>query len=523
MNRIAEGLTSGEHFVTVTDANGCEQVASVIITTQPGDIPAPEITSRFSECPGESLLLFVPENDGTTYTWRLPDGSTVAGASLTLEDITAAEVGAYTITATVAGCGNRSSDFTLNAAPLLPATEELSPASCGLPNGAARVVPGAGQPPFTYRWDEGSESDVVGTLAPGIHSVTVTDANGCERVGTVDIGNSGEEVPVPQIFALGGSCPGDSLELSVESVEGTRYEWTRPDGSTVADVAQLILPDLGVADEGTYTLAAATEGCGESRVAYELTLAGVPPVTTPDTISCGSLLEVSFLETDSRISWADPSVASSGRITQPGTYRFLRTSEEGCTVRDSLAVSFQLLPEIDLPDSLIVPECTPVLLDPLVAADPEMLRYDWQSDELQNICPDCPTIRFFPDRPSVVNLTVTDPATNCSAAASVRVRVELSRDVYLPNAFSPNGDGVNDFFLVGLKNPATIVEHLQVFDRWGNLLFESRGFPVSDPNHGWNGTEAGKGLRPGVYVYTLQLRFIDGGTARYSGDVNLLR
>ena len=93
--------------------------------------------------------------------------------------------------------------------------------------------------------------------------------------------------------------------------------------------------------------------------------------------------------------------------------------------------------------------------------------------------------------------------------------------MYLPNVFSPNLDGVNDLFIV---ETALAVQNfdMQIFDRWGGLLFRS-----SDINNGWDGSARGRAMNPGVYAYMIRFEFVDGAgeiqAFLQSGDVLLVR
>ncbi|MEM1324163.1 MAG: gliding motility-associated C-terminal domain-containing protein [Bacteroidota bacterium] len=112
----------------------------------------------------------------------------------------------------------------------------------------------------------------------------------------------------------------------------------------------------------------------------------------------------------------------------------------------------------------------------------------------------------------------------CIATASIAVRVRIVEDgIYIPNAFSPNGDQFNDYFTVYADEQVAEVLKLQVFDRWGGLRHQSVRFLPNEARSGWDGTAAGEPLASGVYVYQLWLRMANGRTVFRTGDVTLLR
>ena len=95
------------------------------------------------------------------------------------------------------------------------------------------------------------------------------------------------------------------------------------------------------------------------------------------------------------------------------------------------------------------------------------------------------------------------------------------QNVFIPTAFSPNGDGINDQFFIHSKRPAKIVS-LQIFDRWGNLLFQNENTSTNDPIYGWDGRSRGRPMNDGVFFYLARLRFLDEQEVEYKGELVLL-
>ena len=96
-------------------------------------------------------------------------------------------------------------------------------------------------------------------------------------------------------------------------------------------------------------------------------------------------------------------------------------------------------------------------------------------------------------------------------------------EIYAPNAFSPNGDGVNDYFNIYGNNDLEEVLELKVFDRWGNLIYSATSLTPSNVSEGWDGSRLGELLGTGVYIYTAMVRMFDGQTKKMSGEVLLVR
>lgn len=112
---------------------------------------------------------------------------------------------------------------------------------------------------------------------------------------------------------------------------------------------------------------------------------------------------------------------------------------------------------------------------------------------------------------------------NCFTSDSIKITVLPNLKLYIPNAFSPNGDGVNDRFGVFAGIGVKSIRLLSVYSRWGSLLFEQRDSAPNSSGNGWDGTVNGKSVDPGVYVWYAEVEFLDGQKQTYKGDVNLLR
>ena len=110
----------------------------------------------------------------------------------------------------------------------------------------------------------------------------------------------------------------------------------------------------------------------------------------------------------------------------------------------------------------------------------------------------------------------------CTSEDNIIVRVEVDRNVYIPNAFSPNEDGSNDYFTVFADYTIKEISEMNVFDKWGNQVFSKQNFAPNDELQGWNGKYRNESMNPGVFVYSVTIEFIDGKIGTYHGDLTLL-
>lgn len=143
--------------------------------------------------------------------------------------------------------------------------------------------------------------------------------------------------------------------------------------------------------------------------------------------------------------------------------------------------------------------------------------FAWEPSETLS-CSDCPAPIATPLRNTTYILTALN-ANGCESKDSINITVLNTKRIFAPNAFSPNGDGVNDEFTLF---PGKSVDHilkLDIFDRWGNLIFSSENAGALN----WNGNSNGKIAPEGTYVWTASIQFINGIVELFSGDLTLIR
>jgi len=114
-------------------------------------------------------------------------------------------------------------------------------------------------------------------------------------------------------------------------------------------------------------------------------------------------------------------------------------------------------------------------------------------------------------------------ANTCTDSDTAIVVVNKGRRVFIPTAFSPNSDDLNDVFTVYGGAGVTGVKKMMVFDRWGELLFEQSNFAPNDPAYGWDGTFKGKPVPTNAFVYYIEVEFNDGQVLAYKGDVTMIK
>ena len=202
----------------------------------------------------------------------------------------------------------------------------------------------------------------------------------------------------------------------------------------------------------------------------------------------------------------------------PGVYSF--------SIRDTFDCTYEVSAHLPTPAPLTLelPETLHLFLGDtgmiLPTGDLErFVSYSWEPD-LWLSCSDCPTPLTFAEEELTYRLTATDER-DCTREAEVRVVVDAGPRLYLPNAFTPDGDGYNDHFRPYVGDEQTEILFFYVFHRWGGRVFSVLNTPAAS-FPGWDGTLDGNPLEPGVFVYYLKVRFPDGKFEVFTGDVLLL-
>ncbi len=480
----ANGLTAGVNFITVTDSRGCSVIDSVFI-----DAPPPvAIDSTFftsPSCFGDSDgTAFVRATGGNgTYTYNWSNGS--SGDVQT--DLAA---GNYIVTATD-GLGCSSGPTTVN----IPETPELilsassvTPSSCnGTDNGVIQLAPIGGGEVYNYEWshDVSNTNSIALDLSPGTYTATVTDQNGCQDTTMAVIT---EPNPITAVVAPIEpiNCFGESTFIEIDTAyggNGGQFQFSI-DGFNFFDVGSAYpipgnLDDLVVLDGTLYV----RDGTGECVYEEPIFLDQPEPVVV-----------------DFDITNADPFV----------------------TIENQPEINFDTDPlevEIELGDSINI-----VVLDDGVLLGIDSLTWTTSPQVATPLCPtnDCIEAQLFTTDDVMITVDVTD-TNGCRGTGKINLEIDNNRNVYIPNVFNPNSSNPeNNLFKVFTGQGVVRVKTMQVFDRWGALVYSAADFvPVAFSDIGWDGTFRGKRSNPGVYVYLVEVEFLDGVSLLYRGDVTL--
>jgi gliding motility-associated-like protein len=214
-------------------------------------------------------------------------------------------------------------------------------------------------------------------------------------------------------------------------------------------------------------------------------------------------------------SWNTGSHANDVGNLMPGDYAVTVTDNNGCSASANFTVSTDYVLEVHATGATTINEGESTTVSATANVDHNNV-FNWTPGEYV-ICSNCSSTLVAPASAETYTVLVTD-ANGCKASDVVVINVNQQNGIYVPNAFSPNGDGNNDYFQVfGNLSPIVYFDML-VFDRWGEKVFESQ-----DPNFKWDGTYKGQPAPMGVFIYAMTASFEDGSHRDFKGSLTLVR
>jgi gliding motility-associated-like protein len=342
----------------------------------------------------------------------------------------------------------------------------------------------------TYLWHDASTNIDFLVDGPGTFWVEV-DKEGCKGSDTIVVDYI---VDVP--LELGSDtvlCQGETLLLET-GIDDASYNWKN--GSTA--------PSLPVEFPGVYWVEVNKENC----IFYDTISVGFINVNFDlgdDAYICqGQSLLLDATVPGAEYRWQDASTEATFEVGETGLY-WVRAGLGGCQKSDSVFVEVQLRPDTILADFSFICEGEGIWLD---ATQPGA-TYLWQNGATG------PKLKAVEPGIYSVKLDIND----CIFEDEIELR-PCEECLYIPSAFTPNGDGINDLFQTF---PGCEINNYRqlVFDRWGNLLFES-----NDPAQGWDGTFKSKKMDTGSFVFAIEYMYNNNGQAKRQtkrGIINLLR
>lgn len=483
-------VSPGQVYAAISDI--CGQSLDTLQVDLLPDVPVLDLGPDQSLCPGE-VIVINPGITGVSYMWQ--DGTTNTSFQATQEG---------TIILSISNeCG-----VSIDTVEIIGSTQgPIVDLGTDIQACEGEVVTiQSGISGVNYLWQDGSTDPNYTTSQSGEFILIVSNSCG-SNADTIVVDISG----VPPAPSLGPDitlCEGVVLNLISNADAETTIKWQ--DGSSAHSFL--------VYSAGIYSLTESNR-CGEgSDTILVLFLDAPDPFSLgSDTILCpGESIILTSPSTAYDIFWQDGSSESSFIADEAGTY-YLQLSNDCGMVTSVIQVEFDnRVITINLDPTMSWCEGELITLD---VTQPFMAGYLWSNGALSSSIEVSST--------GLYSVSVSTPCNSISLNVDVIqgadcFKPESHNDIYIPNAFSPNGDGINDVFTVSFGSDLQPIGIQGViYDRWGNLVYTSRAIPFV-----WDGYFNSETRMPGVYAYMIAVQYMEGAIVKEkvkSGDVSLIK
>ena len=546
---LRPGLAVGTYDVTIIDANNCPPIEtqvtidpppSIVVTFDPAFINGVSCANAAGvPCDGTAQAMAM-YSDGTT---GLFDFEWASGETTSNSDVSSASQlcqGWQTVVVGDQFCTVIDSVFIESPDPISVVELVNERVSCfGDTDGELTVEAQGGVGGFSYMWIDGPNDPARDSLAPGDYTVQVMDANGCtflyqtsidepdpfqlllNQSATFDVSCNGAADGIINVDTLGGNS----------DLGGITFNWGGNIAAPTSDVATGL-------DAGTYFVTATdSKGCIDSLVhtineppAIQYLLGDIAPI-----LCNGDRTTIVFDQVIGgnggpylvSVDNAPPQDIDFGFDVFGGERNVTIFDVTGCATDTTITIPeppvFSIIFD---PDEIEVELGDSAVLTPIVSLGGAPVNQDsifWTPLEFLSFGGNLlrPTVR--PLDGLDYTLTAFDQ-NGCRATASIFVDVDKNRNIFVPNAFFPGSARGNDRFRVFAGAGVTSIVQMQVWDRWGELVYQTDAQePSSFPSYGWDGEFRGEEMPAGVYVYIITVLFEDGLVLNYRGNVTLLR
>ena len=524
--------------VTVTDIGGCTSVGQVNVTTQSG--PPVSLVNSLIQCEGDSVSLNPGFNADYLYNWEstpagvLPDGS-IPNPTVSIDELT-------TFNLTITDPLNPECVSTTFVNVLFAPLPELTV----FPDTTIILCQGETQffdvssDAMSVVWINmngdtiSTDEDIEFTADDiGVFTVVASTIFGCTSSAQIEIAEPDlEDIQVTSVSGSEIYCEGETVTLiaSTDSLNVNDLQWLDANGNTIGLSDTLVIFPSG---NNSYFVEGSTDDGCAIEGAFTVTQSGVESeISGPTSICQGEegTLESTILQGEDVTYLWEPTEAIVGSNTGPNinilpnsantVYSLTTINGDGCESTSLYTVSLLSVGSIEIsadPDEIFFGQSTQLMISP----DLPGYTYEWSpSEDFDDPFSANPIVTPSESGEQIYEVTVTSPDgcvdvfTYVLNVREVQCRIE---NFYVPNMFTPNGDGHNDTFEVYTN--AVDEFRLQVFDRWGEMVFDSE---ISNTK-AWNGTLDGIELAPDVYGYCVSVNCNEGEEFVKTGNLTLMK
>jgi len=504
-------LEAGEYYFTIIDANGCLVAGDEVFfsISEPNEIIVSE-THYSVLCNGAdngSIDLTVNNCPGCEFSWTNEEEDIIS----TEEDINNLSGGIYSaIVYDENGC-NKSVSVEITEPEAMSILETHSDyndygVSCfGGNDGSIDIAVNGGTGNYTYIWSNGEASESISNLLTGLYSVDVIDENGCNISISVDI-TEPSEILLYESHSnendedfCNGALDG-WIDLNVTGgVENYNYTWS--DGSDFESNQE----DIENLSSGTYTIEVDDDnGCTKSLTidVFENEELILNSSVSECVDNNGNIdITVNGCSGNCEYDWSNGATTEDVEDLSVGEYSTLITDVFGCQIYQEFTINANPIADFNLEEDQFYLSDTPTIFTDL-SNDTNIDVWNWNfgdDNTMTFYTNENPSHLYTEPGTYYVTLSVID-TDGCSDEIIKKIEVLQEYYSYTPSIFTPNNDGLNDTFQPSLFNIDKNSYQLVVFDRWGQVVFET-----IDYDQGWNGQlKNGAFLPSDVYSYKIQ-------------------
>lgn len=507
VNPFFDITAAGNYTVTATSESGNCATTSTALTVTAGTgtlPPSPSINPVAPVCSGQNINLSTP-NAGFTYSWTGPNSFTSTQQNPVITNSTNANAGEYSLVIADGDCQSNEVSVLVDIADIQSFTISSSVPGSTICQGSSLILTVSAVAGHQYQWIKDGV-DISGQI--GVTLTVTQEGVYKNRVQNIALGCTAEtnEIsvtllapPVASFATTTSGCVGDNITFTDQSVVDSRatpiYDWSFGDGQTASVAspthAYASAQNFSASLTLTYT---GVSGCSNNSSANINVASGVVPTITPSSVSScpGEQITLAVAGAFTSLVWSTGESTLSITVTDPGSYSVTSVDANGCNG------SFQLdIASNPLPTLVVTADRTSVALGQsaqLQASGAD--TYVWSPVETLSD----PTIAnplATPVETTTYNVvgTITD---GCSVQESIIIAVNNDpSSLDFPNVFSPNGDGINDVWIVpGIEAFSDCI--LSIFDKNGKRVYERKGYLNE-----WNGTYNGNDVPAGTYYFVL--------------------
>ena len=525
-------LFAGTYNVTVTDANGCGPVTSQFVVPSP-----PALMVEFSDIQGTSCFEQGPFTGTATATGLNGNGRNIFTweSGETIADVTVST--ANSLMGAMQTLTYQSGNCVTDTFVIIPQPPEiiLNPTITNVScfegdDGSIELDVMGGTGNYIFDWGVNGATMNLTNLTADLYSVIVRDENNCVKQLSLDVSEPDSlDAFITDVQDI--TCNGDADGLLASAFAGgtgsVSYQWSTNSIDTFSTVTGLLAGDYIVTVEDS-------NGCIDTAMAsiVEPTPIFASAVDPPLAPCFGEQTNISVGQVSGGNGGPYTYTVNAGPTVPINNAIPVFAGEYTVTIFDGLGCRETIFITANEPPELIVNvgadqeinlgDSTFIFSSIQSSINLDTFFWTESPGESTLSCYDCTNPTASPLDDSFYTLTAIDE-NGCSSSDELFINVDSDRNVYIPNVFTPNGDGINDFFSpftgVGVRE----VVSLTMYDRWGELVFQRENFlPRSTEIQGWDGFFRGKRANQGVYFYLAKIEFIDGVVLTYRGDVTLI-